>query len=136
MQIVHPAETRSESRSITLKDPRFALAYCLTAQAHDDLYFSLLDHTPERRARGDAAVKEALRLRPDLPEVHLAMAYQAFNLAIVYARTGNPDLAFGELNILIKTPGGVDYGELKRNPSLDSLRDDPRFKALLAQLAP
>ena len=58
----------------TQKDPTFAIAYCLTAKAHDDLYFDRIDHTPQRRALADAAVNEALRLRPDLPEVHLALA--------------------------------------------------------------
>jgi tetratricopeptide (TPR) repeat protein len=38
------------------------------------LYVNRIDHTPERRALGDAAVNEALRLRPDLPEAHLALA--------------------------------------------------------------
>jgi tetratricopeptide (TPR) repeat protein len=58
----------------TQKDPTFAIAYCLTANAHDDLYSDRIDHTPERRALADAAVNEALRLRPDLPEVRLALA--------------------------------------------------------------
>ena len=70
----------------TRKDPKFALAYCLTAQAHDDLYFSQLDHTPERRDLGDAAANEALRLRPDLPEVHLAMAYHLYECYRNYER--------------------------------------------------
>jgi len=56
------------------KDPKFALAYCLIAQAHDDLYVHRLDRTPERRSLGDTAVNKALRLKPDLPEVHLAAA--------------------------------------------------------------
>ena len=58
----------------TQKDPTFALAYCLIAKANDDLYSNRIDHTPERKTLGDAAVNEALRLRPDLPEVHLALA--------------------------------------------------------------
>jgi tetratricopeptide (TPR) repeat protein len=60
------------------KDPRFALAYCLIAKAHDVLYAGRTDHTPERRALSDAAVNEALRLWPDLPEVHLARAFHLF----------------------------------------------------------
>jgi TolB-like protein/Flp pilus assembly protein TadD len=55
-------------------DSDYALAYCLLAKAHDFLYAGGFDKTPERRALGDAAVNEALRLRPDLPEAHLAMA--------------------------------------------------------------
>jgi len=71
-------ETYSNAISLleeaTLKDPQFALAYCLVAKAHDALYNDRVDRTPNRRALGDAAVNEALRLRPDLSEVHLAMA--------------------------------------------------------------
>ena len=62
----------------TLKDARFALAYCLTAKAHDQLYVDEFDNSPERRALGDVAVNEALRLRPDLPEVHLAAALHVY----------------------------------------------------------
>ena len=62
----------------TRKDPRFALAYCSIAEVHDTLYLFDLDRTAERRALGDAALNEALRLRPDLPQVHLAMALHLF----------------------------------------------------------
>ena len=62
----------------TEKDHQFALAYCLIARAHDYLYFDRIDPTPERRALGDAAVNEAVRLRPDLPEVHLALAFHLY----------------------------------------------------------
>jgi len=58
----------------TRKDPEFALAYCSIAEAHDALYLFHLDRTAERLGLGDAAVNEALRLRPNLPEAHLAAA--------------------------------------------------------------
>jgi serine/threonine protein kinase/Flp pilus assembly protein TadD len=70
----------------TRKDVKFALAYCLIARAHDDLYSLDFDNTPERRARGDAAVNEALRLRPDLPEVHIAMAFHLYKCYGNYER--------------------------------------------------
>jgi tetratricopeptide (TPR) repeat protein len=67
------------------RDSKFALAYCLLAHAHDYLYNGTFantnvdfDRTPERRALGDAAIAEALRLRPDLPEVHLATAFHLY----------------------------------------------------------
>ena len=56
----------------TQKDPGFALAYCSIAEAHDAFYLFYVDRTPARGALGDAAVKEALRLRPDLPEAHFS----------------------------------------------------------------
>ena len=54
-------------------DPNFAKAYCLIAFIHDALYLEF-DPTSERRALGDEAVNNALRLQPDLPEAHLAYA--------------------------------------------------------------
>jgi serine/threonine protein kinase/Flp pilus assembly protein TadD len=62
----------------TRKDRKFALAYCLIAKVHDILYEDKIDRTPERRALGDAAMNEALRLRSDLPEVHLAAAFHLY----------------------------------------------------------
>src|SRR6266446_2413678 len=58
-------------------DPKFTLAYCASGLAHDLLYF-FPDATPERRALADAAINSALRLQPDLPEVHLAYAYHLY----------------------------------------------------------
>jgi TolB-like protein/Flp pilus assembly protein TadD len=62
----------------TRMDPNFALGYCLIATVHDFLYDDQFDHTPERRALGDAAVDKALQLQPDLPEVHLAVAFHLY----------------------------------------------------------
>jgi serine/threonine protein kinase len=60
------------------QDPNFALGYCLIAKAHDYLYSDLIDHSRERRALGDTSVNEALRLRPDFPEAHLAAAFHLY----------------------------------------------------------
>jgi serine/threonine-protein kinase len=68
----------------TRKDSKFALAYCLLARAHDELY--RLDHNDKRRALGDAAVNKALRLRPDLPDVHLAAAFHLYKCYRNYER--------------------------------------------------
>jgi TolB-like protein len=54
-------------------DPKFTLAYCACEDAQDLLYF-WYDPSPERLARADQAVKKALQLQPDLPEVRLANA--------------------------------------------------------------
>ncbi|MEN3370195.1 MAG: hypothetical protein V7609_2338 [Verrucomicrobiota bacterium] len=56
------------------RDPKFLLAYCLLAGVHDRLYFFGTDHTPQRLALADAAVRTALQLRPQAGETHLAMA--------------------------------------------------------------
>jgi TolB-like protein/Flp pilus assembly protein TadD len=84
----------------TRRDTQFALAYCLIAKAHDDLYAWNFDNTAERRALGDAAVNEALRLRPDLAEAHLASAchlsvcyrnYERARVQLAIAQTALPN---------------------------------------------
>jgi serine/threonine protein kinase/Tfp pilus assembly protein PilF len=66
-------------------DPKFTLAYCLSALAHDLLY-RLSEFTPERSALADAALNSALRLQPDLPEVRLAYAYHLYYVYRDYDR--------------------------------------------------
>ncbi len=83
--VLRSSEKATFSKAISLleeatqKDRNFALAYCMIANAHDYLYYDRVDPTPERRALGDAAINEALRLRPGLAEVHLAAAFHLFS---------------------------------------------------------
>jgi TolB-like protein/class 3 adenylate cyclase/Flp pilus assembly protein TadD len=56
------------------RDPAFALAYYQLAQAHDQLYFAGIDHTPARLAMADAAIQSLARLRPNSGEAHLSLA--------------------------------------------------------------
>ena len=64
------------------------------------------------------------------------------NLAVVYARTRENDLAIAELNKLVDRPAigsGIaqpTYGDFRLNPLWDPLRSDPRFEALVQRLAP
>src|SRR5258708_11114261 len=61
----------------------------------------------------------------------------ATNFAFVCAWANQLDLAFEQLNILVKIPAGrLNYGDLKTYPGWDPLRNDPRFEKLLAELAP
>jgi serine/threonine protein kinase len=57
------------------RDPSFALAWCRLAAAHDSLFFYNLDRSDSRRAAAEKALQEALRLRPGLGEVHLALGH-------------------------------------------------------------
>jgi len=47
------------------RDPAFALAYYELAQAHDQLFFAGIDHTPARLAMADAAIQSLTRLLPN-----------------------------------------------------------------------
>jgi tetratricopeptide (TPR) repeat protein len=62
----------------TRMDSTFALAYCQIAKADDWLYLENLDHSPERRTHGDAAVNAALRLKPNLAETNLTAAFHLY----------------------------------------------------------
>ena len=59
-----------------------------------------------------------------------------FHLALIYAWTGERDLAIEQLEIVAKIPGGPTYGILRLDPVWDSLRGDPRFEKIVASLAP
>ena len=54
------------------RDPNFVSAYCYIARANSLLYFFDLDPTPERVGLAEAAINNALRLRPDSAEAHFA----------------------------------------------------------------
>jgi TolB-like protein/Tfp pilus assembly protein PilF len=75
------------------RDPSFFQAYCQLAQVHDRIYFRGYDHTPERLALAEAAVRAASRLRPDAGETHLARAEN------LYAGHLDYDGALAELDV-------------------------------------
>ena len=59
------------------------------------------------------------------------------NLALVYAWTGEKDLAFKQLTAVIQVPGRLSCGQLRLRLYWDPLRGDPRFKKILtSSLAP
>jgi len=74
------------------RDPSFFLAQCQLAYTHDQLYFLGIDHTPERLALAEAALKAAFRLQPDAGEAHLARAENLYRCHLDY------EGALGELD--------------------------------------
>jgi TolB-like protein/thioredoxin-like negative regulator of GroEL len=86
----------------------------------------------------EIAISEARRSAEMLPVTKDALAGPLIllNLAVVYAWTGELDLAFATLEPLSKMPFGIYYGQLKRDPYWEPLRKDPRYSKLLAELAP
>ncbi|MGH8093144.1 MAG: tetratricopeptide repeat protein [Chthoniobacterales bacterium] len=57
------------------RDPQFALAHYLTSRIHGELFWFGYDKSWERLAKSKEAAETALRLRPDLGEGHLALAF-------------------------------------------------------------
>jgi hypothetical protein len=97
-----------------------------------------LYHFDAALGRKQEAIQEAKRAVEMLPISEDAYNGPSlvYNLAAVYALTNESSFAFNQLAILVKTPGGIGYGELKLGPTWDPLRKDPRFDRLLAELAP
>jgi serine/threonine-protein kinase len=57
-------------------------------------------------------------------------------LAIIYAWTGEKDLACEQLAAVAKLPASASYGQLRLHPYWDPLRGDPRFEKIVASRAP
>src|SRR5213592_3461072 len=79
------------------RDPGFLLAYCRLAEAHDVLYFTSVDRTPNRLALAKAAIDSAFRLKSDSGEAHLALAAHFYLGYLDY------DRARDELAIAVRT---------------------------------
>jgi TolB-like protein/Tfp pilus assembly protein PilF len=58
------------------------------------------------------------------------------NLAVIYAWTGEKDLALKQLAEAAQLPCSLNYGWLRLHPDWDTLRNDPRFEKIVASLAP
>ncbi|MEP6604194.1 MAG: hypothetical protein ABJB69_09620, partial [Spartobacteria bacterium] len=58
------------------------------------------------------------------------------NLAVIYACTGEKDLALKQLAEAAQLPSTLNYGWLRLHPDWDPLRGDPRFEKIVASLAP
>ena len=57
-------------------------------------------------------------------------------LAVIYAWSGEKDLAIQQVAATLQIPSTLSYGNLKLHPYWDPLRGDPRFEKIVADLAP
>jgi hypothetical protein len=57
-------------------------------------------------------------------------------LAVIYAWTGEKDLALDQLSVAARIPSHLSYGQLRLHPYWDPLRGDPRFEQIVASLEP
>ncbi len=119
-------------------EAREQLSQKVRASPGNALLLSALGIVDALLARKEDSIKEARRAVEILPISKDAMDGPGVlaNLAVVYAWTDEPDLAFEQLGVLAKTPEGVYYGQLKADQLWTPIRNDPRFEKLLAELAP
>jgi TolB-like protein len=95
------------------RDPNFVSAYCYVARANDLLFFFDLDPTPDRVSLAEAAVNNALRLRPDSAEAHFARADYLFRCLRDYDRALE-ELAIARPGLPNSTPFFILSGYISR----------------------
>jgi TolB-like protein/Tfp pilus assembly protein PilF len=125
------------------RDPNFALAYYQLAQAHDQLYFSGIDHTPARLGLADAAIQSLTRLHPNSGEAHLALARHLYWGYLDYDRARRElSLALKSLpneSVVFVFAGYIDRRQGRWDESIKNLERavelDPRNTNVLQQLA-
>jgi TolB-like protein/class 3 adenylate cyclase/Tfp pilus assembly protein PilF len=125
------------------RDSSFALAYCLAATAHDNLYWFNLDHTPTRLELAKSCARQALDLMPDLGEAHLAQALVFYHGYRDYAQA-RQHLAIAARSLpnnadVYSLTGYIDRREGKWDESLQNLQRaaelDPRNFKVLSDLS-
>jgi len=119
-------EARLAVDKIVYDQPNYAEAICVLG-----VIDAALGHKESAVAKGQQA--RAL-LPPSRNAIEGAAALHY--LALIYAWTGEKELALKELAVAVETPASVNFGELRLHPYWDPLRGDPRFETIVASIAP
>jgi TolB-like protein len=118
--------TRVDVERTVREQPDYGPAFCLLG-----LIDAGLGWKEEAIREGRRAV-ELLPVTKDSVNGANMMKY----LAVIYAWTGEKDLAVQQIAATLQVPADLSYGQLKLHPYWDPLRGDPRFEKIVASLAP
>ena len=115
--------TRVEMENLMLQQPEYPEALCILGMSDAAL------------GRKEDALREGRGAVELLPLTKDAMTGGELlrNLAIIYAWTGEKDLAIKQLEELLPLYSPISYGQLRLHPWWDPLRDDPRFDKLVEE---
>lgn len=119
------ATARNEAEKTVREQPQYAQALCVLGMIDAGL-----GHKSEAIREGKHA-SELLPLSKDSINGSLLMQY----LAVIYAWTGEKDLAVNQLAAATRIPSPVNYGDLHLHPFWDSLRGNPQFEKVVESLA-
>ena len=119
-------DARTEAAKLVTQQSGYAEALCVLGMADGTL------------GHKEDAIREGRRAVELLPVTKDAIigARLVRNLSLIYAWTGEKDLALEQLAVATNIPGYLSYGELRLHPYWDPLRGDPRFEKIVASLAP
>jgi tetratricopeptide (TPR) repeat protein len=117
---------RTKVAKLVAEQPDYAEGLCVLGMADAAL------------GNKEGAIREGRRAVELLPVTKDAIIGPLLvqNLALIYAWTGEKNLALEQLAAAARIPGYLSYGQLRLHPYWDSLRGDPRFEKIVASLAP
>jgi serine/threonine-protein kinase len=115
--------TRVEMEGLLREQPDYAEALCILGMSDAAL------------GRKEDALHEGRRAVELMPVTKDAVtgAELLRNLAIIYAWTGEKDLAIKQLEELLPLYSQISYGQLRLHPWWDPLHDDPRFEKIVEE---
>ena len=103
------------------------------AQPNDSQALGLLGLIDAGLGRKEEALREGRRAVELVAKDPLEGVRRVANLAMIAAWVGDKDLAFEQLESIIRLPSPLSYGGLKLFPWWDPLRGDPRFQKILEE---
>jgi len=117
------ATAREEMETVLKKQPDYAEAQ------------SALGMIDAALGRKEDAIREGRRAVELLPVTKDVMTGSELlrNLALIYAWTGEKELALDQIEAALQGPGHITYGQLRLYPWWDAIRDDPRFEKLVEE---
>jgi serine/threonine-protein kinase len=117
------ATAREEMKTVVQKQPNYAEAVSALAMIDAAL------------GRKEDAIREGRRAVELLPVMKDVMTGSELlrNLALIYAWTGEKELALDQIATALRGPGHITYGQLRLHPWWDAIRDDPRFNQLVEE---
>jgi tetratricopeptide (TPR) repeat protein len=136
--LIAHAQQENEQARTAFTSARQILQAAVEKDPEDPARLSAVARIDAALGRKDEAIreaKEALALRP-LEKDAMEGPMWATNLAVVYAWTGETDLAIEQLEAVAKIPAGPSYGDLALNPRWDKLRGSARFNQIVESLRP
>ena len=117
------ATAREETEKVVQKQPDYAEAV------------SALGMLDAALGRKEDALREGRRAIELLPVTKDVMTGSELlrNLALIYAWTGEKELALDQIAAALQGPGHITYGQLRLHPGWDAIREDPRFNKLVEE---
>jgi TolB-like protein/Flp pilus assembly protein TadD len=117
------AAAREELETVLQKQPDYAEA------------MSAIGMIDAALGRKEDALREGRRAVELLPVTKDVMTGSELlrNLALIYAWTGEKELALDQIAAALQGPGHITYGQLRLHPWWDAIREDPRFNKLVEE---